>query len=271
MSGLRFRLRTEPDQRLDLSVLTPDRLAGLTEPEIVRLPLATTKQNVSVGDIFTLQMDDPTDIVIEGSSARFDNVAAAMTTGAIRVTGDVGLRAGHLMRGGKLAIEGDAGPFAASGLRGGQIAISGSAGPFLAAPGLGEQGGMRGGTVVVRGGAGAGAATRLRRGTIIIEGGADADAAASMIAGTLIICGRLSAPPGRLMRRGTVLLRHPVTPPVGFASTGRSSPVFQALLASFLRPLSPLAATLAQQTVHRLAGDLSADGKGEILIAASHT
>ncbi|MBV8458501.1 MAG: formylmethanofuran dehydrogenase subunit C [Acetobacteraceae bacterium] len=271
MSSLRFTLRAEPDQRLDLSAFTPDRLAGLTEPEIARLPLATTRQNVSVGDIFTVQMADPTDIVIEGSSARFDNVADAMTAGAIRVTGDVGLRAGHRMRGGKLAIEGDAGPFAASGLRGGQIAISGNAGPFLAAPGVGEQGGMRGGSVVVRGNAGSAAATRLRRGTVVIEGDADADAACSMIAGTLIICGHLSAPPARLMRRGTILLRHPVKPPAGFAPSGRASPVFQALLASFLRPLSPLAATLAQQTADRLAGDLSAEGKGEILMTASGT
>jgi formylmethanofuran dehydrogenase subunit C len=271
MSSLRFTLRAEPDQRLDLSVLTPDRLAGLTEAEIVRLPLATTKQNVSVGDIFTLQMADPADIVIEGSSDRFDNVAAAMTTGAIRVTGDVGLHAGRRMRGGKLAIEGNAGPFAASGLRAGQIVISGNAGPLLAAPGPGEQGGMRGGSVIVRGNAGPAAATRLRRGTIIVEGDADADAASFMIAGTLIICGHLSAPPGRLMRRGSILLRHAVSPPTGFLPAGRASPVFQALLASFLRPLSPLAARVAQQTVDRLAGDLSADGKGEILMTASDT
>lgn len=250
MSGLRLTLRNEPDQRLDLSALTPDRLAGLTEPEIARLPLVTTKHNLFVGDIFTLQMGNPADIVIEGGSTRLDNVATAMTTGAIRITGDVGLRAGHRMRGGTLTIEGNAGP-------------------LLAAPGPGEQAGMRGGTIIVRGNAGPGAATRLRRGTIIIEGTTDANTADSMIAGTLIIGGPLQTAPGRLMRRGTILLRHPVPPPVGFVPTGRASPVFLALLAAFLRPLSPLAATLAQQTFHRLAGDLSADGKGEILMTAN--
>ena len=268
MSSLRLTLRTEPDQRLNLSAITPDRLAGLGESEIARLPLATTKHNVSVGDIFTLQLGDPSDIAIEAGSARLDNVAAAVTTGTIRITGDVGLRAGHRMRGGKLTIEGSAGPLAASGLRGGEMVISGNAGPLLAAPGPGEQRGMRGGTVVVRGNAGPGAATRLRRGTIIIEGDADADAAACMIAGTLIICGRAHAPPGHLMRRGTIILRRPISPPVGFTPVGRPSPVFQSLLAGFLRPLSPLAASLTQQIFDRLAGDLSADGKGEILMTA---
>jgi formylmethanofuran dehydrogenase subunit C len=269
MSSFRLTLRAEPGQRLDLSALTPDRLAALTESEIARLPLATSKCNVSVGDLFSIRMDEPTDIVIEGGSDQLDNVAAAMTTGTVRVTGDVGLRAGHRMRGGRLIIEGNTGPFAASGLRGGNILISGSAGPRLAAPGPGEQTGMRGGIVLVRGKADPGAASRLRRGTIIIEGEAGADTAGSMIAGTLIICGRLQAAPGRLMRRGTIILGHPVPPASGFIPTGRPSPVFQALLASFLRPLSPLAATLAQQTFHRLAGDLAADGKGEILMTAA--
>jgi formylmethanofuran dehydrogenase subunit C len=164
MTALRLVLRGEPDQRLDLSPLTPDRVAGLSTAAITALPLHTTRHGVTVGDMFQVHPGDPAEIVIEGGSERFDRVGEAMRTGVLRVQGDVGQQAGRLMAGGRLVIQGNAGGWAASGLRGGMVEITGDAGAFLGGPLAGERTGMRGGVALVRGSAGMRAADRLRAG-----------------------------------------------------------------------------------------------------------
>lgn len=269
MSALRFQLREPPPQRLDCSALTPDRLRGVSLAEIARLPLQTTRETVTAGDLFTIAGDDAETVVIAGGSALMDEIGAGMTAGSITIEGEVGIRAGHGMRGGRLRITGDAGPYAATGLLGGEIEIGGDAGDFLGAPGAGEPAGMAGGVVVVRGSAGARAADRLRRGVIVIEGDSGDTPASRMLAGTLVICGRAGAAPGYLMRRGTMFAQH-ATPLATFLATGSVDHVFRALLARALAPLSAKAATLIGGTaLARFGGDLAGLGKGELLIGTA--
>ena len=190
MSSLTFSLRAPPAQRLDLSPLTPQNLAGKSVAEIERIELQTTRVRITAGDVFRIREGDPATIVIEGGSARFDRVGMGLTAGSIRVEGDVGVEAGRLMSGGQLTIRGDAGPFAGSGMKGGTLTIEGDAGERLGGPLSGETVGMSGGVLHVRGDAGERAGDRLRRGFILIEGRAGAYAGSRMIAGTLAIGGR---------------------------------------------------------------------------------
>ena len=55
MSSLTFSLREAPDQRLDLSPLIPQNLAGKTVAEIERIELRTTRVRVTVGDVFRIR------------------------------------------------------------------------------------------------------------------------------------------------------------------------------------------------------------------------
>ena len=50
MNALTFRLRDEPPERIDLSPLTPDRLAGYAEP-IAGIVIGTTRRGLCVGDL----------------------------------------------------------------------------------------------------------------------------------------------------------------------------------------------------------------------------
>jgi formylmethanofuran dehydrogenase subunit C len=268
MSALRLLLHTEPDQRLDLSPLTPDRLAGLDVAAINALPLHTTRHRVNVGDIFHVHPGDPADIVIEGGSERFDRVGETMRTGALTVRGDVGQQAGRLMAGGTLVIHGNAGGWAASGLRAGTLEITGNAGPFLGGPLSGERTGMRGGVVLVRGTAGARAADRLRRGLVMIEGDAGIHAGSGLFAGTLVICGATASLPGILMRRGTIVLGKPAELAPTFIATGRAEPVFTRLLARAAAAFSDTAAACINAANARYAGDMAILGKGELFTAA---
>jgi formylmethanofuran dehydrogenase subunit C len=262
-----FSLRAAPAQRLDLSPLTPQNLAGKTVDEIERFEVGTTRVRVTAGDVFRIRNGDPATIVLEGGGSRFDRVGMGMTEGSIRVDGEVGVEAGRLMSGGRLTIRGDAGPFAGSRMKGGALTIEGDAGQRLGGPLSGETVGMSGGVLHVRGDAGERAGDRLRRGVILIEGRAGAYAGSRMIAGTLAIGGEAGDLPGYLMGRGTILLGRGATllSPT-FGDCGEYDLVAARLIADYIAEASAKLARLFRRPARRLAGDLAALGKGEILL-----
>ena len=53
MSALTLELRSEPNQRLDLSPLTPARLAGMKPADIQAIAIGTAREVVTVGDLFS--------------------------------------------------------------------------------------------------------------------------------------------------------------------------------------------------------------------------
>ncbi len=267
MKPLVLSLLARPAQRLDLSAVVPQRLAGLKQAEIGKLPLNTARDSVALGDAFRIRMGDPQLIRIEGASDRLDQVGQGMTEGAIEVDGDVGIQAGRLMAGGRLTINGSAGPWAASGMKKGFIEITGDAGDRLGGPLAGETAGMRGGIVLVRGAAGERAGDRLRRGTIVIEGRAGAHAGSRMIAGTVLVRGEAGPMPGYLMSRGTILLGggSPELSPT-FVDCGMHELLAMRLMASFLAPYSARTARLLARPLRRLAGDMAVHGLGEIFL-----
>lgn len=266
MSGLTLTLRAPPEQRLDLSGLVPDKLAGLEVPAIERLEIGTTREVVRVGDIFAVQSGDPENIVIAGGSERFDRVGEGMRGGALLLEGNAGMRAGRALAGGRVTITGSVGPFAASGMVDGLLEIGRDAGAFLGGPLAGERAGMRGGIVLVRGGTGDRAADRLRRGLIVIAGDAGRHAGSCMIAGTLVILGGAGEGLGTLMRRGTILLGRPRDLAPSFVRVGHATAVFQRLLSRALAPVSPGAASLAIAPSSRFSGDMASLGRGEVFM-----
>ncbi len=267
MSSLIFSLRDAPDQRLDLSPLVAQNLAGKSAGEIARIELQTTRMRVAVGDVFHIREGDPAAIVIEGGAERLDRVGIGMASGSIRVDGEVGVEAGRLMSGGQLSIQGNAGPFAGSGMKGGTLDIDGDVGERLGGPLSGETVGMSGGVLHVRGDAGARAGDRLRRGFILIEGRAGSYAGSRMIAGTLAIGGEVGDLPGYLMNRGTILLGRGATLfSPSFGDCGEHDLVAAHLMANYIAQVSGKLAGLFRRPLRRLVGDLAALGKGEILL-----
>jgi formylmethanofuran dehydrogenase subunit C len=270
VSALVFRLKRLPDQRIDLSGLTPQALQGRTEKAIARIPIHTTREKLEVGDIFTIGRGEPTSLRFEGGSERFDFVGAGMIAGDITVEGPVGQQAGRLMRGGRLHIRGNAGPYAASRLAGGRLEIEGDAGDRLGGPLAGEMAGMSGGLVIVRGNAGARAGDRLRRGLLVIEGRSGEDSGSRMMAGTLVLGAGPTGAPGPLMRRGTIVVLEPDCPiSPTFVDCGSHRLLAARLLAAELERLGLALTPKLKQPLRRFAGDMSVLGKGEIWIAST--
>ncbi len=247
MTALTLTLRAAPARDIDVSGLTPERVAGLDPGALGALRLPGGDE---VADLFEIAPGDARHIVFRGATARLTHIGAGMRTGDITVEGDCGARAGQGMRGGRLLITGDAGDFVGG------------------AP-AGARQGMRGGLVAIHGNAGARVGERMRRGLILIGGDAGACCGSNMLAGTIYVAGNVGALPGFALKRGTLLLgRAPQSLPVTFQDSGEHCLLFLTLLdkqlqregAGFARFL-PLA-----KKARRYCGDLACGGTGEILV-----
>ncbi len=268
MSALTFTLRSPVAQRIDVSAITPDRLAGLAVESISRLPMHLGNRSVELGEVFSVAGSDSESILLIGGGT-LDHVGQGMTHGTLRVEGDAGAYAGADMQGGGLVVNGSVGLLAACAMRGGELKVGGNAGDFLGGARVGEMRGMRGGTVVVAGNAGDRAGDRMRRGAILIGGDCGLYCASRMIAGTIAVFGRIGPGAGYSMTRGTLLGSHE---PARMLSTFNECGTFEL---GFLRLLSRQWTSLGapfdqwasrRPRVQRWMGDIGASGKGEILV-----
>ena len=269
MKPLSFKLVRQPAFKVDLSPLTPDGLAGKTLAEIRRIELAAPGQALCVGDLFEVTGGDTQCIQIRRSNNRMRNIGKEMTHGSIEVHGHGGDYLGRHMQGGRITVSGNAGDWVASGMIAGRIDISGDVGHYLGAAAPDECFGMADGLVTIWGSAGDRIGDRMRRGQILVYRDAGDYTGSRMIAGTILVLGKSGRDVGYRMKRGTIILRgssQQLSP--GFSSCGYLKMEFLRLLFkqtakmgrrfAFFREFGP--------EVHRYAGDLSCEGKGEIFI-----
>lgn len=266
MSTLTLTLRHAPAHTLDLSALTPAKVAGLSTGEIESLDVGGRHK---VGDVFSVSGSAGEAIVISGGSPLLDYVGADLDGGSITVEGPVGAYAGRGMRNGRLVIGGDAGAYLASTARGGIVHVKGAAGAFAGGARPGDKFGMLGGTVLVEGTVGERAGERMRRGTIIARGKFGPAAGSRMVGGTLWTEAGFGPRPGPLLRRGTLIGPSADNLLPTFVDCGRVDPVILRILSRHVAStLGALAPRALPGSVRKLAGDQATIGKGEILLTA---
>lgn len=267
MSALTLELRNEPNQRLDLSPLTPAKLAGRKPKDIQTIAIGTARETVTVGDLFKLKGTDVAKLRFLNTDARCDKIGEGLTEGEIVVDGDAGAYLGSKMRAGKIVVSGSAGALPGSSMRGGSIDIARDAGEKAGGVAVGEAHGMRGGRLSIGGKSGSLLGERMRRGLIIGRGGAGDYAGGRMIAGTILLKGRVGRFAGYGLRRGTLVLdKEPKDLLPTFGDCG-------VLDFNWLRLLDwRLKATDGRfklgYRARRLMGDMAVLGKGEMLILA---
>jgi formylmethanofuran dehydrogenase subunit C len=274
MTGWHLRLRHPPALRVDLRSITPTALADLSREQIERLPITHGNTTLPLAELFdiTSHENESDTLHLEGNLERFDHIAWQMDSGRIRIEGHAGHYAGGCMRAGELHIEGSAGLLAACEMAGGTLTVGGDVGDFAASTLPGSMDGMRGGTFVVRGNAGERFGDRMRRGTAVLHGNAGDFLGSRMVAGTIAAGGHVGAHAGHGMRRGSVVFAAPgatvavdVRSTPTFVTNRSATPVFWALLARDLARHGGLFGELPASRIERYLGDLSADGKGELI------
>ena len=267
MSALTFELRTEPDQRLDLSPLTPAALAGLSPKAIQAIAIGTTREAVTVGDLFKLKGTDAAKLRFVRTDARCDKIGEGLTQGEIVVDGDAGAYLGSKMRAGRITVNGSAGVLAGASMRGGMIDIARDAGERAGGVAVGEAHGMRGGRLSIGGKAGSLLGERMRRGLIVGRGGAGDYAGARMIAGTIVLKGRVGRWAGYGLRRGSLILdKEPKDLLATFGDCGILDFTWLRILDRHLKATD--GRVRVGPRARRLIGDMAVLGKGEMLIVA---
>ncbi|QXP92002.1 formylmethanofuran dehydrogenase subunit C [Methylococcus capsulatus] len=270
MTALSFTLKSPLRQRLDASPLVPDRLLGKSPKEIATLDLQYGNRRIAAADLFDIAGDDAESVRISGSP-KLDFAGRGMTRGSLIIDGDAGAYVGMHMKGGRLCVSGSAGLYAACELKGGIVEICGNAGDLLGSALPGNKKGMSEGVVIVRGDAGDRVGDHMRRGSILIEGNAGMYLGARMTAGTIAVRGRIGACAGYAMKRGTLLVYgSPVSIGATFNDCGLHTLGFLPLLLKGYQGLNTcFSETRAcRSRVRRLVGDLSVQGRGEILLVA---
>lgn len=272
MSGLTFRLKSPPGERLDVRAMVPSLLRAMDRQQIAALPIGSTKRKLTVDDVFEVTGDATDTVTIQLGSAgdtALDYAGAEMADGTLIIDGSAGLYTGRKMRGGKIEVRGNAGGFLASGMSGGMIHVTGSAGDNLGSIFTGDRFGMIGGTVVVGGDIGARAGDKMRRGTVIVKGKTAEGAGTRMIGGTIWAEGGFGPAPGFMMRRGTLIGSKVERLLPTFADCGRHDLLILRILSRHLKAtLGDLAPAPMPLFVQKIAGDMATIGKGEILLPA---
>lgn len=274
MSTWHLSLRQQPALRLDLRSIHPVALADLSAAQIEQLPLPLGTGFTPLGEWFTVKplAAPDLDLLLEGDLSRVDRMGWLLGQGRVRVDGAVGDYFGAAMRGGELQCTGNAGDLAGCEMAGGRLEVGGNAGDFVAATLPGSMDGMRGGTLVVRGDVGQRCGDRMRRGSLVVHGDAGDFFASRLVAGTLALGGRCGAHPAWGMRRGSLVMAHAALqppPPVCFVPAGAEAAVFWQLLSRDLAQHGGAFAELPRRKITRWLGDLSVDGKGEIILPAA--
>ena len=268
MSSTRLTLKQTPELRVDLRGVTPAACAGLNVAQIEHLEMTHGNQRLALAEFFAVTTAEGGDeLVFDGNLSRFDRVGWQLAGGCIVVTGSVGDHAGGGMAGGELRVQGHAGALAACEMAGGSFVIDGNVGDFAASTLPGSMDGMRGGSLIVKGHAGERFGDRMRRGTALVFGDAGDFLASRMVAGTIAVGGKAGDHVGYGMRRGSVVFagQAPQVAPTFVPALG-SADVFWQLLARDLARHGGAFAGLASRRPLRHLGDVSADGKGELIV-----
>lgn len=268
MSALVFTLRQRIRQRVDMTPLTCQKLAGMDPTDIEEIELQSGKQRIKVKDLFDLSGSDTNDLVFKNSYRKLDNIGKELDGGRITVEGSAGAYLGFGMKSGEIYVSNNANIYAACEMKGGFIQIEGNAGDFLGGALAGNKKGMQGGMVLVKGDVGERTGDHMRRGIILIEGDAGDYCGSRMTAGTIAVMGAVGRYAGYGMSRGTLLLwSKPELMPT-FNDCGSHMMSFLPLFFGSLRSLNSKFADVsaAFNSAWRYAGDMAISGKGEILV-----
>ena len=270
MKSISLRLRHPPALRIDMRGVTPAALAGLTLADIERMGLPHGNSSLPLGELFDITQADAAEaeLRLQGDLSRFDRIGWQLAAGRMVVEGAVGDYAGGGMTGGDLQVHGSAAALAACEMAGGTLRIEGSVGDFAASTLPGSMDGMRGGLLVVGGNAGARFGDRMRRGTALVFGDAGDFLASRLVAGTIAIGGGCGLHPAYGMRRGSLVFAGAAPEvPNGFVPAMADADVFWQLLSRDRARHGGVFATLPRRSIARHLGDVSAGGKGELILA----
>ncbi|MFP4371630.1 MAG: formylmethanofuran dehydrogenase subunit C [Halanaerobium sp.] len=191
---------------VEVENIRADLIKDMSFSELEELEIRAGRKIYKLKEFFEIKGKPAADIEIFGDLSNFKYLGAEMSSGTIRVNGDVGMHLGSEMTGGKIEIDGNAGDWLGAEMTGGMITVTGDAGHYTGAAFRGDKLGMNQGLIYIEGNAGNFTANKMRRGEIIIKGDCGDLLGAQMIAGSVYVFGKCGKRVGAGMKRGTIVV-----------------------------------------------------------------
>lgn len=261
-----LKVKDQPHVPLEAEVLSPDRLAGLTNDSVRALPVHLGKRTLRLDEFFSVEGDGSDEFEIRGDLTKVKWIGKGMTRGKITVVGNVGMHLGAYMMGGSIEVRGNAGDWAGGEMTGGLIHVRGNAGSQIGAAYRGSMSGMNRGTILIEGSAGIEVGMRMKRGIIVVKGPVRDFAGLQMKGGTIFLLGGAEIRTGAWMVRGTIVTLTPIRLLPTFSDACAFEPTFLRLYARYLATFGINIPNESQSGIYkRFLGDSAVPGKGEIL------
>jgi formylmethanofuran dehydrogenase subunit C len=265
---MKLTLHTQPEVPLEAEVISPDQLAGKTAAEAAALPVFHGNNEQTLGDFFSISGEVTDGIVeVEGDLGKVKLVGCAMSSGLLKINGNVGAHLGCTMSGGEIVVEGDAGDWLGREMSAGRIIIKGNAGHMVGSAVRGSSVGIQGGEILIFGNARNEVGNGMRRGLIAIGGDSGDFTGVNMKAGTIVVLGKLGQRPGASMVRGTIISTQAVEllPTFTYNTTFRPT-----MLRNLLIYVRKLGFAIEEKHINgnyqRWSGDSIELNKGEVLL-----
>jgi formylmethanofuran dehydrogenase subunit C len=262
-----LRLKREPTVPLEAEVLTPNKLAELSNNEICGLIVYHGKRQLPLGEFFDIEGEKSEDLVLYGALHKVRWIGRAMSKGSITVHGNAGMHLGAYMSGGRIEVHGHASDWIGGEMKNGFIHIHGNAGGQVGAAYRGSLGGMKAGLIIVDGSAGLEVGMRMRGGLIVIGGQARDFTGLQMKGGTILLLSGAEIRTGAWMNKGTIISMKPLQMMPTFAFTAdREATTLSDCAATAAEFGVKLPCTPSDGSFRVYTGDLAASDKGEILV-----
>jgi formylmethanofuran dehydrogenase subunit C len=262
-----LHLKRQPTVPLEAEVLTPNKIAELSNDEIRSLIVYHGKRQLPLGEFFDVEGERSEDVVIHGALHKVRWIGRAMSKGSITIHGNVGMHLGAYMAGGRIEVHGHATDWIGAEMKNGFIHIHGNAGGQVGAAYRGSLLGMRDGTIIVDGFAGLEVGMRMKGGLIVIGGPAKDFTGLQMKGGMIVLMGGAEIRTGAWMTRGTIVSMKPLQMMPTFVFASDRDPSF---LSDYALKMKDIGITLphaaADGNFQLYSGDTSVSDKGEILI-----
>ena len=102
--AITFHLKRPPAVPLEAEVLSPDKLAELSNEEIRSLIVYHGKRQLPLGEFFDIEGERSEDLILHGELHKVRWIGRAMSKGSITIHGTAGMHLGAYMAGGRIEV-----------------------------------------------------------------------------------------------------------------------------------------------------------------------
>ncbi len=265
---MKLKLHTLPDVPLEAEKITPAVINKLSIKEIENLKVFHGNRETNLADFFSVSKGSQDILEVEGDMHRIKYLGAKMSSGEMRINGDVGAHLASGMTGGHIIVNGNASDWIAPEMSGGFLHITGNGGHCIGSSYRGSAKGISGGEIIIEGSVKNELGHGMSNAIIVIGGNCGDFTGVNMNSGTILTFGEMGIRTGAGMKRGTIICINDLEILPTFTYNCEYAPVYLKLLFKYLKNKTKIKVSdnYINGFFHRWSGDAVEMNRGELLV-----